>query len=199
MRFHLGAIPHSPDFAPHAPWNSVREPPPWLMQLIALPIGIVSALSVGVLWHLITPLRGGAMVVTPLGALLVLVASVGVHELVHASAHPLMGRSPHSVLGFWPSRGVFYAHYDGELSRNHFVTIFVAPLCVLSLLPLLAAAFMQVGPGWLAFVSSLNALLASGDILGAVVVLAQIPSTAMVRNQGWRTYWRPAERAAATR
>jgi hypothetical protein len=46
---------------------------------------------------------------------------------VHALVHPMAGRSPHSILGFWSSLG-FYAHYDGEMSRNRLVAILLMPL-----------------------------------------------------------------------
>lgn len=57
MRVHLGAIPSSPDFEAVTPWKSLREPTPWLAQLIALPIGVVAGLVVTALWFAFTPLR----------------------------------------------------------------------------------------------------------------------------------------------
>jgi len=57
MRFHLGTIPSSPDFVPDASWRSLRQPPsPWLENLLALPIGVVAAVTVAALWYLVTPL-----------------------------------------------------------------------------------------------------------------------------------------------
>jgi hypothetical protein len=56
--------------------------------------------------------------------------------------------------------------------------------------PLAVAALTQVGPGWAAYISVLNALLVCVDILGAGIVLFQIAPTAVVHNQGWCTYWR---------
>ena len=40
--------------------------------------------------------------------------NVVIHELIHASLHPEHGRSHSSILGFWPSRLLFYAHFDGQ-------------------------------------------------------------------------------------
>jgi len=88
---------------------------------------------------------------------------------------------------------LFYAHYDGELTRNRFVAILLMPLLVISVLPLVVAAVIGASSGWVVFASSLNALMACGDILGAGMVLFQVPSAAIVRNQGWRTYWRMHE------
>jgi hypothetical protein len=190
MRFHLGAIPCSPDFVPDASWRSLREPSPWLLNLLALPVGIVAAAAVLVLWCLVTPLRVIMTEITLPAFLLSFAGIVVVHELIHALVHPMAGRSPLSILGFWPSGGMFYAHYDGELTRNRFLAILLMPLVVISFVPLLVAAVAQVPSGWVAFISAFNAFLSCADILGAGLVLFQIPSTRIVRQQGWRTYWR---------
>lgn len=191
MRFHLGAVPKSSDFTPDASsWTPLSEPSPWLAQLIALPIGAIAVFLVTMLWFLITPLRDITPTVSLAAFLLSFAGIVVVHELTHVLVHPRAGRSANSIVGFWPSRVLFYAHYDGELSRNRFVGILLAPLAIISIVPLLIAAVAQIGSGWAAFVSAFNALLSCGDILGAGLVLSQIPSTQSVRNQGWRTYWK---------
>ena len=99
---------------------------------------------------------------------------------------------PAALLRCWPSRLVFYAHYTGELSRNRFLAILLLPTLVISGAPLLLAIIVQSSSGWLALVSIFNAAAACGDLFGAGVVLAQIPSTAKVRDQGWTTYWKKA-------
>jgi Putative zincin peptidase len=190
MRFHFGAVPSSPDFEPDVSWKSLREPSPWLAQFIALPIGVFAAALVGFLWFVITPLQKAMPTGTLSAFVLAFVGIVVVHELIHAAAHPKGGRSPHSILGFWPSRVLFYAHFDGELTRNRFVAILLMPTLVISILPLLVATIAQLSSGWLALISTSNAFAACVDLLGAGMVLFQIPATATVRNQGWRTYWR---------
>jgi len=168
-----------------------------MKNLVALPIGIVAAAVVAALWFAITPLQ----IVTPtmsVPAFLVSYAGiVVVHELLHAAVHPMSGRSPHSIVGFWPSGGMFYAHYDGKLTRNRFVAILLMPLVVISFVPLLVAAVAQVPAGWVAFISAFNAFLACAYLLDAGLVLVQTPTTAIVRQQGWRTYWREHETLAA--
>ena len=121
---------------------------------------------------------------------------VVVHELIHALVHPMAGRSPHSILGFWSSLG-FYAHYDDEMSRNRLATILLMPLLTISIVPLLVSAVTQVSSGWIAFVSAFNALCACVDMLLAGSVLFQIPATAIVRFKSWRIYWREPDTLAA--
>jgi hypothetical protein len=81
--------------------------------------------------------------------LLLFAGLVVVHELIHALVHPMAGRSSHSIVGFGLSVG-FYAHYDGELSRNRLVAILLMPLLVISIVPLLVSAVAQVSSGWAA-------------------------------------------------
>ena len=197
MRFHLGAIPSSPDFVTDAPWRSLRQPSSiWMEHLLALPIGVVAAVTVAALWFLVTPLRGITPAVS-LPAFLLLFAGFGVaHELSHALVHPMAGLPPHSIMGFWPSVG-FYANYDGEMSRNRLVACLLMPLLVISIFPLLVSAVAQVSSGWVAFVSAFNALLSCADMLDAGFVLFQIPANRIVRFHGWRIYWREHDTLAA--
>ena len=195
MRFHLGAKPSSPDFVPDPSWRLLRAPPPRLRNLLALPVGIVAAVVVAVLWFLVTPLRDITPAMSLPAFLLSFAGLVVVHELIHALAHPMAGRSPHSILGFWPSVG-FYAHYDGELSRNRLVAILLMPLLIISIVPLLVSAVTQVSSGWAAFVSAFNAFCSCADMLEAGLVLFQIPATGIVRYRSLRIYWREHETSA---
>ena len=93
MRFHLGALPGSPDFAPDASWRLLRQAPsPMLENLLALPLGVVAATAVGALWFVVTPLRD----ITPrMSVPLFLLAFAGfviIHEFIHALVHPMAGR-----------------------------------------------------------------------------------------------------------
>lgn len=190
MRFQFGPVPSSPDFVPDEQWKSLREPSPWLAQLLGLPVGIVAAGVIGLLWFTVTPLGRISGEPNPLLLLASLCGVAIVHELLHAAVTPAAGLSSRTIIGFWPSRLAFYAHYDGELSRTRFIAIMLMPFLVISVLPLVIAAIVQCTTFWLAFISTLNALFACVDLLGTGFVLAQIPANATIRNQGWRTYWR---------
>ena len=197
MRFHLGAIPSSPDFVPDASWRPLRQAPaPWIENLIALPIGVVAAAIVAGLWFVLTPLSDIAPRMSVPAYLLLFAGFVVVHEGIHALIHPMAGLSPRSTLGFWPALG-FYAAYNGEMSRNRLVTCLLMPLLIISVVPLLVSAVTQVSSGWVAFVSAFNALGACADLLLAGSVLFQIPATGIVRFKSWRIYWRGPDTFAA--
>jgi hypothetical protein len=167
--------------------------------LAAYPIGIVAAGMVTVLWLAITPFQLQDVTSTmSLRGFLVSFAGMGiVHELLHLAVHPMSGRTPHSIVGAGgPTTGV-YAHYAGEMTRNRFLAILLMPLVIISFVPLLVAAVAQVSPGWIAFISAFNALVACLDILDAGLVLCQIRATATVRCRGLRIYWREHDKPAA--
>ena len=165
------------------------------MQLLALPVGIVASVAVAYLWFLLAPV-GEEDPVSPGMLVLVFFAIIPIHELIHAWVHPRSGLSNSSILGFWPSRLLFYAHYDGELPRNRFIAILLMPLLIISFAPLLICTVTGSSSVPFAFASIFNALCACGDIFGAGLVLVQVPSNATVRNQGWRTFFKIQEAGA---
>jgi hypothetical protein len=167
-----------------------------LENLLALPFGIVAVGTVAALWFLVTPFRDITLAMSLPTFLLLFAGLVVVHELIHALVHPMAGLSSRSILGFWASMG-FYAHYDGEMSRNRLVACLLMPLLIISIVPLLVSAVTQVSSGWVAFVSALNALCACADLLLAGSVLVQIPATAVVRFKSWRIFWREHDALAA--
>jgi hypothetical protein len=195
MRLHIGAIPIPADFTPDASWKPLRAPSPWMALVVAFPIGIVTAGVVAGLWLAMTPLHIRDVTSTlSLGGFLVSFAGmVVVHEMIHVAVHPMSGRSPHTIVGVGgPTSGV-YAHYDGEMTRNRLVAIFIVPLVVISFVPLLAAAAAQATWGWVAFISALNAFCACEDMLDAGLIGFQVPATAIVRFRSVRIYWREHE------
>jgi len=197
MRFHLGAIPCSPDFVPDSLWRSLRQPSPWLEKLLWPAIGAVAAATVAATWFLVTPLRNVKLSMSLPASLLSVAGAIVVHELIHVLAHPRAVRSPNSIVGVGgPSTGV-YAHYDGEMTRNRFVAILLMPVLVISMIPLLVSAVTQVSFAWVALASTFNAFGACADMLLAGLVLFQIPATAIIRQQGLRTYWREHETPAS--
>jgi hypothetical protein len=192
MRFNLGGIPESRDFVPDETWRPLREPSPWIMQLFAIPLGIIAFIAAGALWFYATVLKkglfesGGSLA----EALFSFVILIIVHELIHTLVHPQSGKSNRSILGIWPSRLLFYAHFDGELTRNRFVTILVMPTMVITFIPLIVAIAFSLFSGLIARLSTWNILFACGDLFGIILLLFQVPSSALGRNQGWRTYWK---------
>lgn len=190
MRLHVGSVPEPTDFVPNPPWRAMREPSVWVMQLIATPIGVVTSAVLATLWFLIGNFEGAIVPATISEFLVSFAAITLVHELIHAATHPGQGLTSRSLLGVWPSKLLFYAHYDGELTRNRFIAILLMPFLCMSLAPLLFSVAIGAVPGWVAYVSVFNALLACGDLFGATMVLLQVSPGASVHNHGYWTYWK---------
>jgi Putative zincin peptidase len=190
MRVWIGPPPQDPDFRPELQgWTPLKEPSPWAFQLLAAPIGLLTLAALCVAWGLVA---SGALSLT--FPLLALIGVIPIHELVHAAAHPGFGLRRASILGFWPSRLVFYAHFVDAMPRDRFLLILIMPLLVISVVPL-ACGLLSVVPGWVAVASVWNGLLSCGDILGMLLVAAQVPRTAVVRNRGWFTWWQDEGRS----
>ncbi len=209
MRLHCGPIPESPDFKPEATgWRPLREPSPavfvWLASAVGLGLGAASvaawaatASSTRILSISFQSRQPGDML--PVVVLLLMAAGVlasvllliVVHELLHAAVFPGWWLGPRTIIGVWPSMGLFYAHYDGPQSRSRFLLVLLMPFLVLTLgLWLVDLLFPSGWGGVLGALSILNALFAGGDLLGAAIIAAQVPVNAELRNQGWKTWWR---------
>lgn len=190
MKFRIGRVPENPEFHPEADgWLSLKEPSPGWAQVIALPVGFGVAGLLLLLWYILTPMRGFAFPVI-LSLPLIFIMSIPVHELIHFFTFPNQGRGQQAVLGFWPRQLVFYAHYEGVLSRNRFLMILVNPFLVITLLPLLFCAVFRCFSSFFMLLSLINALSSSLDLLGFLIIFLQIPAAAAVRNQSWKTYYK---------
>ncbi len=222
MRFHYGAVPEDPTFDPQADgWRGIREPGPVALQILAIPVALATLALLGMATLAIAPGLGGSKNQVrltfglPEGGqggwaglgffllnLLVLLAGmlvvIFIHELVHALLMPDGGRSPRTLIAVWPEKLLFYAYHLGALTRNRFLLVFAGPLLALTGLPLVLLAILApfpgtiVAQGLLAGVALFNGASACGDIIGFWLVLLQIPANALVRNQGWRSYWKTA-------
>jgi hypothetical protein len=220
MRFHFGKPPEDETFSPQSEgWLPIREPEPLVLTLIAIPVSIGLFLLWGILCFLVFPLELFIPEIIPISEkvfqiqlpivasvlktsiwpfLIIMILFIPVHELIHALCFPDRGLSARTSFGLWPSTGFFYSHYEGPMCRNRFLLVLIAPYFILSLLPFALIAGLRL-LGWLpefminlAWLSLLNSLGAAGDLIGVWLVFSQITRATMVRNKGWRTYWKPA-------
>src|SRR5689334_4108461 len=105
-------------------------------------------------------------------------------------AYPKFGFSPSTMIAFWPSKLLFLAICFDALRRNRLLLVYMLPLLVISILPLIVCRSLGMNSGILMLASIANALFAGGDIFCFLLILAQVPANAMVRNQGWATWWK---------
>lgn len=189
MKLHIGPVPLNERFRPEQDgWRPLREPTPVLMQFLAAPIGLVTGVALaaasGLLGFFNSPLD------EPAWLLVVVVGTIPVHEVVHMLVHPRQGRSADSILGVWPSMLLFYAHYDHVLTRNRLLLILAMPFLVLSVAPLPLCWLLGFDALWVAVLAIWNGVCSCGDLLGVLIIGWQLPRTAVVRNQGYYTWWK---------
>lgn len=189
MRFITGPIPDAPDFHPlEEGWNAIREPDPFWIQILAIPVMAVTAVALFAVIETGTA-TASKDVFRFVGPMFLLM--IPIHELIHAFANPRFGFTSRTAVGVWPSHLLFYAHYDGELPRDRFLAILVAPTVVLTVLPLLVCVAFRLDAPAVAALAVANGIGAAGDLLGVGFVLAQIPRGTVIRNKEWRSYWKP--------
>ena len=195
MRFHLGSFPESADFIPDNSWRSFddKEQPVWIWQLKAFPVAIINMIVIILSWMIFTSAVGILKSITfPLpivGFLICLVGVLIIHELIHVAVHPMSGFSTRSIIGFWPSRMLLYAAYDGEINRNRYLAILIIPFILISIIPILIAAVAPIVNLWIVYITILNAFLASGDVLAAITIL-KLPTNAIIRSHGNTAHWK---------
>jgi len=201
VKFRLGPVPIDEAFKPEAEgWNRLREPRPGVLMALAIPLGVVMALPLVWLWALILPVpaavvdgTGFELTVTfPQIAVIivVLVGGVFLHEMLHAVPLGFAGRSENLVLGFWPRHFVPYVAYIGALPLKTQLLSGVLPLALLSVLLPLAALILPSAAWWLALLSMVNVLGSGADMIMLLLLFRQPPRGAVVRNQGFETWWR---------
>jgi hypothetical protein len=205
MRLHFGPIPDTAQIDLSDGWAAAKEPPAWLVQwVLSVPAAALLAFAAAVGVVHLTDISPDDMSLS--GLVLVYFAMIPAHELIHALFHPDRGLSTNTVLGFWPSRLIFFAHYEGQRTKGAFMLGIIAPFLFLSVAPLAVSGVL----GWTSWIAGavivLNAALSAVDVLGFFFIAFGVPSAATVQNKGWYTYWRfspsdaspPMPRAAAS-
>lgn len=200
MKFILGKMPQNPEFKPEDQgWIPLDEPGSIKIQLFAIPVTVLVALTIQLGFWLV------GVDVSPLSklknipiALVIVLGIIPMHELLHFFCLPNFGLNRKSIIGFWPSRLVPYVYYNGALPRNRYILILVCPFVVISVIPLLSSVFKPDLPILIVAVSYLNSLFCGGDLMGLLLLVRQVPSNTLVRNNGYHTFWQRRNEVGST-
>ena len=162
-----------------------------LLALLPLSVGVV-ILWFPYQWYVFIglPLAVGAVVwgtaVTILIALIIIVASILIHELLHALALKLLGYQP--IIGMdrgFPVAGIVRGEF---LSRNHYLIVTVTPLLSMTLIGGTLLLFLPHAIGKLLLIALLLNFPASfGDLIVAQRV-RRYPSQALFANDDNHIY-----------
>lgn len=158
-----------------------------MFQVLALPLGLVVSGILILLWWGLTPIEN-AHPSSAVWLWVSLVIMFPVHESLHGLAHPGCGASSQTVYGYWPSRMMFFAHYEAPLNRERSLLVLAMPFIGLSILPLAVAIWTQHSSWVWMFLSWINAVGSGGDLFAILLLLRQTLPGAMLCNSGYFTY-----------
>jgi hypothetical protein len=190
MKLVVGKPPENQQFQPQREgWIPLKEPKNiWVLQLLAIPISILLVLLITFIAAVMNLFN---TIVIDLRFLVAFALIIPIHEILHAAVFPERLSSKRVMLGFWPKAFVFFAHYDGEVTRNRFIVVLVTPFFVLSVLPLMLLKLFGIQNQDFVFLCcAINAFCSSGDLLGVCLILFQVPRKAKMRNQSFHSYWK---------
>lgn len=204
MRFHFGPPPDNLEFTPDPRWQPFVEPGPKTFLWASLPLGVLAAGAIIILWLCCTDLTWNDELYwffienNTWSILLLMTAMLIVHELLHGVFLPGGGLSSNTVFGIWPVKGALYVQYRDELPRNLAISHVIGPFVLLSVVPLLLGLLPYRLVPWLGdnvramffFISVVNALTSCADLLYCRLIFFQVPANGIIRHKGFYTYWR---------
>jgi len=204
MRFHIGSIPKDSTFQPdREKWFSIHQPGFALKQMLAFPVAILISLFLLVCFSLILDnsdsSNQGLIVFSSSNwwqFLLVVVFFVPLHELVHALCHPESGMSDKTIIGIQLKNFSIFTHYTDSMTRTRLLVTTIMPFILLSIVPIIVISFFQILSlstemiPLLVFMSIINGMASSADIMVFTLVLFQIPNHAITKGHRWKIYWK---------
>lgn len=186
MRFILNKFPDDENFQPDEDWTPLKESSNlWIVQLQALPFMIVNV-TLMVLFMRIMGVNFELNTTTMLISFLIFMP---IHELIHALFFPENLLSNNVYFGFTFKGLAPFAAYLGEMKRNTFIKVLLAPFIIITLLGFFYLIIFGRNE-LIEHIIVFNALGACADCLGVFLILKQVPKYASVRNKKIRTYWK---------
>lgn len=186
MRFILNKFPDDANFHPDEDWIPLKESTDlWIIQLQAIPFMVINLVVVIFLMRLI----GISFDFKPTTMFISFLIFLPIHELIHALFFPENLFSKNVFFGFTVKGFAPFAAYIGEMKRNTFIKVLLAPFIIISLLGLI---YLKIygSNNLMEHIVVFNALGACADCLGVFLILNQVPNHAILRNKEIRTYWR---------
>lgn len=193
MRFRFENVPEGQTDSLEADgWQEVPVLDPRMVQSYGLIAAFGGMLLVDIL------LRGIIRPATTWAAVLILVFTVPLHELVHALSTPAWGLSERTVIGVQRGKGLMlpYMYYDGEQPLRRMLLTGLAPVLVLTVLPLVFLFIIPVSGSLrsnLGFLALFNVAVSGGDLVNFVWISTHLPTKVTVRRNGWGLLWKYSE------
>ena len=190
MRFIFGNAPVVQGQSPVAEgWRQIPALGAKSIQTYGLIVSCIGMLLVGVL------LGGSIKPSSTWTAILILIITLPLHELVHALTTPAWGLSDRTVIGLQRSKGLVmpYMTYDGSQPLWHMLLTGLAPLILLTVLPLIIIVFSPLNAALradLSFLAFFNIAISGGDLVNFYWIATHLPMHATVKGDGWGLLWK---------
>jgi len=120
--------------------------------------------------------------------LLGLILMTSIHELIHLVFVPNFIKSDKTYIGLTLFGG--FVHTEEKVKRNRYLLISLAPFVILSIILPLVLAPLGLLTTSLKVYMILNAAGASVDMLNILLIYPQVPSRALMTNNGIKSYWK---------
>jgi hypothetical protein len=128
-----------------------------------------------------------------LGMLWGLFLLVVMHELLHLIFIPNFVRSPTTFIGLTLYGG--FVVTEEEIPKSRYMLITLAPFIIGSIiLPSLLGISGLLTPS-IKLLVLINAMASSVDVLNALFIIKQVPRSAILKNNGPKTYWKTTDKS----
>lgn len=202
MQIHIGDVPDIGNFQPEAEGlHSIRGPRVSVSYLLAgltgfllLPVPIFGLGLILSYFGVPASLSPEPLPIPWAAIFMALLLCIPLHELSHLVCHPSFGISKQSILVIWPARLRFGVYYEGCMSRAHWLLMRIAPFVFLSFILISFSVVFQSNRALNTFfwvLAIANGVGSGGDVVAILLVLFQVPSSALLCFRGGRAYWQP--------
>lgn len=159
---------------------------PFILSIIFLAYFKMKEVNYGYTFEL-----NSVTIITYLVACLIMVASLFVHEFIHAILFPLKAEK---TIWFYPQQGALFVYCNALVSKIRFVVICLAPAFILGVIPFVFwyvfAKQIQMPYSYAIVVISIANVVASvGDFANVYNAIRQVPKGAKIFNYGFHTFW----------
>ncbi len=186
MRFIFNKFPDDANFQPDSEWTPLKESSNlWIVQLQAIPFMVI---NIEIMLLLMKAIKINFQLNTNT-MLISFLIFIPIHELLHALFFPEKLSSKKVFFGFTLKGLAPFAAYIGEMKRNTFIRVLLAPFILITLLGFFYLIFIGRNE-LIEHILVFNALGASGDCFYTYLLLRQVPKNAIVKNKKIRTFWK---------
>ncbi|MBS4537100.1 DUF3267 domain-containing protein [Clostridium sp. D2Q-11] len=178
-------------------WNTLKEPDSIRkMILYSIPFMIINIAITILMINIVSPftleefgiMESGVEITLNFFHLLGLILMTSIHELMHLVFVPNFIRSDKTYIGLTLFEG--FVHTEEKVKRNRFILISLAPFVILSIILPLVLVPLGLLTTSLKVYMILNAAGASVDVLNILLIYPQVPSKALITNNGIKSYWK---------